>query len=128
MADMSSQATKPETMAPVPDPEVMAKAVRRRFSAQYKLRVLREVDALAETGGIGELPRREGLYSSHLTTWRRERERGELEGLAAKKRGRKVDLDRALAQKNERLARENARLQRRVAQAETIIEIQKKSL
>lgn len=127
MADMVSRSVNPETTSSTADPEVTAKAKRRRFSPQYKLRILREADALADTGGIGELLRREGLYSSHLTTWRRERERGELEGLAAKKRGRKADPDRALAQENERLVRENARLQRRLTQAEAIIEIQKKS-
>lgn len=124
MAEMIAQSMNPD--ATVADPEVTAKAKRRRFSAQYKLRILREADALAETGGIGELLRREGLYSSHLTTWRRERERGELEGLAAKRRGRKADPNRVLAQENERLARENARLEQRLAQAEAIIEIQKK--
>jgi len=126
MADMTSRSERPETMGAAPDPEVTAKAKRRRFSAEYKLRVLREADALAESGGVGELLRREGLYSSHLSTWRRERERGELEGLAAKKRGRKADPDRALAQENERLTRENARLERRLAQAEAIIDVQKK--
>ena len=85
------------------DPQVTAKAKRRRFTAEYKRRILREADALAKTGGIGEMLRREGLYTSHLSSWRRERERGELEGLTAKKRGRKA-----------------------LAQAETIIEVQKK--
>ncbi len=126
MAEMTSRSMNPDATPPVADPEVTAKAKRRRFSAQYKLQILREADALADRGGIGELLRREGLYSSHLTTWRRERERGELEGLTAKRRGRKADPDRALAQENERLARENARLERRVAQAEAIIEVQKK--
>ena len=126
MAGMVPRSESPDTTASAPDPEVTAKAKRRRFSAEYKLRVLREADALAEIGGIGELLRREGLYSSHLSAWRRERERGELEGLAAKKRGRKADPDRVLAQENERLARENARLEQRLAQAEAIIEIQKK--
>lgn len=108
------------------DPEVTAKAKRRRFTAQYKLRILREADALAETGGIGEMLRREGLYSSHLSTWRRERERGELERLAPKKRGRKANPDKELLKENKRLAREVARLERRLAQAETIIDVQKK--
>lgn len=126
MDSMSARTVNPGTTPRDPDPEVTAKAKRRRFSAQYKLRILREADAAAQVGGIGELLRREGLYSSHLSTWRRERERGELEGLAAKKRGRKADPDKALAQENERLARENARLEQRLAQAEAIIEIQKK--
>ena len=108
------------------DPQVTAKAKRRRFTAEYKLRVLREADALAETGGIGEMLRREGLYTSHLSTWRRERERGELEGLAAKKRGRKARPDKELIEENQRMAREIARLEKRLAQAETIIDVQKK--
>jgi transposase len=110
----------------LPDTEVTAKAKRRRFTAEYKLRILREADALAETGGIGEMLRREGLYTSHLSTWRRERERGELEGLSAKKRGRKAHPDKELVEENKRLAREVARLEKRLAQAETIIDVQKK--
>ncbi len=108
------------------DPQVTAKAKRRRFTAEYKRRILREADALAETGGIGEMLRREGLYTSHLSSWRRERERGELEGLAAKKRGRKGRPDKGLVDENQRLAREVARLEKRLAQAETIIDVQKK--
>ena len=108
------------------DPQVTAKAKRRRFTAEYKLRILREADALAETGGIGEMLRREGLYTSHLSSWRRERERGELEGLSAKKRGRKGRPDKELVAENQRMAREIARLEKRLAQAETIIEVQKK--
>jgi transposase len=108
------------------DPQVTAKAKRRRFTAEFKRRILREADALAETGGIGEMLRREGLYTSHLSSWRRERERGELEGLAVKKRGRKARPDKELVEENQRLARENARLTKRLAQAETIIEVQKK--
>ncbi len=88
--------------------------------------MLREAEALAETGGVGEMLRREGLYSSHLSTWRRERQRGELDGLAPKKRGRKAKPDTALAQDNERLARRVARLEKRLAQAEAIIDVQKK--
>jgi transposase-like protein len=108
------------------DPQVTAKAKRRRFTAEFKRRILREADALAETGGIGEMLRREGLYTSHLSSWRRERERGELEGLAAKKRGRKGRPDKELVAENQRLTREVARLEKRLAQAETIIDVQKK--
>jgi transposase len=109
-----------------PDTEVSAKAKRRQFTVQYKLRVLREADALAETGGIGEMLRREGLYTSHLSAWRRQRERGELEGLSPKKRGRKGGPDKELVEENKRLMREVARLEQRLAQAETIIDVQKK--
>lgn len=126
MADNTSRTESPGTVGLAPDPEVTAKAKRRRFSPQYKLGILREADALAETGGVGEVLRREGLYSSHLSTWRRERERGELEGLTENKRGRKADPDRALERENKRLARENERLEQRLAQAEAIIEVQKK--
>jgi transposase len=104
---------------------VGAGARRRQFSAAYKARILREADACAGSGHIGALLRREGLYSSHLTEWRRLRARGALEGLAAKKRGKKPSRDgrdRELA----RLARENARLRRKLAQAEAVIEVQKK--
>lgn len=70
--------------------------------------------------------RREGLYTSHLSAWRRQRERGELEGLSPKKRGRKGGPDKRLVEENRRLAREVARLEKRLAQAETIIDVQKK--
>ena len=109
--------------AEVPDPEVVPRAKRRQFSAQYKLRILTEADQCTQRGEIGALLRREGLYSSHLTTWRKQRERGQLQGLTPKKRGRKPDPQAAeLA----RLQRENERLKVRLEQAETIIEVQKK--
>ena len=109
--------------AEVPDPEVVPRAKRRQFSAQYKLRIVTEADQCSQRGEIGALLRREGLYSSHLTTWRKQRDRGQLQGLTPKKRGRKPDPQAAeLA----RLQRENERLKARLAQAETIIEVQKK--
>jgi len=70
-----------------PDPEVVVKAQRRRFTAEYKHRILQEADACTHSGEIGALLRREGLYSSHLTTWRHQRARGELQGLTPAKRG-----------------------------------------
>jgi transposase-like protein len=107
----------------VPDPEVVAQAKRRRFTVEYKLRVLEEVEQCQEAGAIGVLLRREGLYSSHLTSWRRQRAADQLQGLRPKKRGRKPDPQAAeLA----RLQRENERLKARLGQAETIIEVQKK--
>ena len=106
----------------VPDPEVPDKAKRRLFSPEYKLRVLREADACRGEGQIGALLRREGLYSSHLTTWRRQRETGALAGMRARKRGPK---GRAEDPRVKQLVRENARLQRQLKQAVTIIEIQK---
>jgi len=109
--------------AEVPDPEVVPRAKRRQFSAKYKLHILTEADQCTQRGEIGALLRREGLYSSHLTTWRRQRDRGQLAGLAPKKRGRKPDPQAAeLA----RLQRENEQLKARLEQAETIIEVQKK--
>jgi transposase len=108
----------------VPDPEVVPKAKRRMFSAKYKLRILEEADSCTEAGQVGALLRREGLYSSHLTTWRRQRDEGVLKGLSPQKRGRKRkgELEREVA----RLQRENERLQASLEQAETIIEVQKK--
>ena len=107
----------------MPDPEVSTRAKRRTFTAAYKRRILEEADGCTEHGEMGALLRREGLYSSHLTTWRRQREAGELAGLKPKKRGRKKDEDTAeLA----RLRRENERLRKQLEQAEVIIAAQKK--
>jgi transposase len=110
----------------VPDPEVVPQAKRRRFSAKYKLRILEEADACRQPGEIGALLRREGLYSSYLTAWRRQRDQGQLDGLSPKKRGRKPSIDEALAKELDALKRENQRLESRLQQAETIIEVQKK--
>jgi transposase-like protein len=104
------------------DTEVIAKPARRRFSAEYKRRILQEASACAP-GEIGALLRREGLYSSHLTHWRRQQATGELAGLTAKKRGPKVD---AQAVELARLKRENERLQVKLQQTEAIIGAQKK--
>jgi transposase-like protein len=109
-----------------PDPEVAEKPQRRRFTAEYKVRVLREADGCAEPGAIGALLRREGLYSSHLTEWRRQREQSVLAGLAPKRRGRRGVPPHPLARRVSELERENTRLQRRLQQAEAIIEVQKK--
>jgi transposase len=107
----------------LPDPEVRPKAKRRQFSAEYKRRILEEADACTEHGQLGALLRREGLYSSHLTSWRRQRDRMVLEGLAPKKRGPKPD---PLAVENASLQREIERLEARLQRAETIIAFQKK--
>ena len=106
--------------------EVNEKPVRRQFDAAYKLRILEEADGCTEAGQLGELLRREGLYSSHLTNWRRLREKGSLRSLGSKKRGRKAKRKDATLQELERLRRENQRLAERLRQAETIIEVQKK--
>jgi transposase-like protein len=110
----------------VADSEVPEKARRRQFSAEYKLRVLRDADACTEPGEIGALLRREGLYSSHLALWRRQRDEGTLEGLAPRKRGRKAQPKNPLSNRVAELERENARLKLRLKQAETIIDVQKK--
>ena len=106
-----------------PDPEVRPKTKRRTFTVEYKLRILAEADRSTEAGATGAMLRREGLYSSHLTDWRRQREAGELASGATKARGRKPDPQtRELA----RLQRENARLRAQLEQAELIIGAQKK--
>jgi transposase-like protein len=106
--------------------EVVAKARRRRFTAAEKLRVLREADGCTKPGDLSSLLRREGLYSSHLSTWRAARSRGELAGLTPRARGPKakpVDpRDRKIAE----LERETRRLQARLERAEGLIEVQKK--
>jgi len=112
--------------APPPDPEVSERAARRRFTAEYKLRVLRQGDTCAGTGELGALLRREGLYSSHLTTWRRQREQGSLAALSPMKRGRPAVPSSPLARRVAELERENGRLTQRLKQAETIIAVQKK--
>jgi transposase len=110
----------------VPNSEVLEKPLRRRFTAAYKLRILKEVDALTDSGQIGALLRREGLYSSHLTTWRRQREAGTIQALQPQKRGRRGRRRDPVVQENEQLRRVNDRLTRRLKKAEAIIEIQKK--
>jgi transposase-like protein len=96
----------------VPDPELVEKAKRRRFTAEYKLRILRQAEACTRTGEIGALLRREGLYTSHLTAWRKQRDQGALEGLE-RKRGRKGADPREA---------ENAALRRRLERAEAELE------
>jgi transposase len=112
-----------QTVRNLPDPEVVVKAQRRRFTAEYKQRILQEADACTQYGEVGALLRREGLYSSHLSTWRRQRQQGELQGLTPAKRGRKAD---PLAAENARLQRETERLKAQLARAELIIDVQKK--
>ena len=109
-----------------PDPEVAAKAKRRTFTAEYKLRILQEAEAVADKrGGIGSLLRREGLYSSLLATWRRERATGILEALTPQKRGPKSKRN-PLQEENLKLQRQNARLTEDLRKAHIIIDVQKK--
>ena len=116
---------KPTIVSP-PDPEVSEKKPRRKFTAKYKLRILAEADACIEQGQLGALLRREGLYSSNLTTWRRQRKHGLLRAMAPKKCGRKKKEKNPLAHRVAKLERENRRLQQKLKQAELIIEAQKK--
>jgi transposase len=111
---------------PIPDPAVPERPLRRRFPAEYKLRILGEADRCTQPGQLGALLRREGLYSSHLTAWRQQRTEGTLAGLTPKRRGRKANPDAAVIAENQRLQRENQRLLAKLRQAETIIEVQKK--
>ena len=111
--------------SPHPNPEVVAQAQRRRFTAEYKLRILTEADQAKGAGGIGALLRREGLYSSLLTDWRRERNAANLQAFAPQKRGPKSQ-DNPLAAEVEQLRRENQRLAEELRKAEIVIDIQKK--
>ena len=104
----------------------MAKAKRRRFNAEYKQKIPREADACVESGAIGALLRREGLYSSHLVEWRKLRERGELAGLEAKKRGPKRAEVNPLAKKLVEQERANAKLKAENAKLRIICDVQKK--
>ena len=107
-----------------PDPEVSEQAKRRRFTAEYKLRIVREADACKGDGDVAALLRREGLYSSLLSAWRRQRDEIAKVGLASRKRGRKA---KAVDPRMKELERENARLKRRLQRVETMLTIQKKA-
>ena len=128
-ADRSAAAGKavaPEPPAPLrPDPEVIADAKRRTFTAEYKQRILAEADAATAPGAIGALQRREGLYSSHLVTWRRERQAGILKGLTPHKRGPKSKRN-PQEEEMQKLRRENQRLTEELRKAAIVIEVQKK--
>lgn len=109
-----------------PDSEVLETKPRRRFTAKYKLSILAEVDACTKPGEIGALLRREGLYSSNIRTWQRQLQEGALKGLSPKKRGRKKHDINPLAKRVAELERDNTKLAKKLKQAETIIEVQKK--
>jgi transposase-like protein len=124
MSQNQSIHTNPNGTVPLdqPDPEVVVPAKRRQFTVADKLRILDEIDR-CEPGQIGAVLRREGLYSSHLTKWRRQRADGQLQGRTSQRRGRKAEPQAAeLAA----LRRENERLQAELEQARLIIEVQKK--
>ena len=106
--------------------EAVGKAERRRFTAEYKQKVLREADNCQQPGEIGALLRREGLYWSNLSNWRKQRKSGELAGLSARRRGPQRREKNPLGDRVRELERENARLKRRAERAEGIVELQKK--
>ena len=110
----------------IPDPEVREKAIRRRFTGEYKLRILKEAESCREQGQIGAMLRREGLYSSNLAAWRHQLEKGTLEALSSRKSGPKGKRSDPSARLIIALKRENERLKKKLRQAETIIEVQKK--
>jgi transposase len=121
----SQKSTAPDQeAAPQIDPEVAAKPTRRRFTAEYKLRILDEVDA-APPGEQGAILRREGLYSSHISDWRAARRKGALRALG-RKRGRKPNPNRGAEQRIADLERELARSQEELRKARLIVEVQGK--
>lgn len=107
-----------------PDPEVIDKPIRRRFTSEYKLRIVEEADRCTEPGEVGRLLRREGLYTSHLTSWRKAARTGSLKALS-KKRGRKSERN-PLEEKVRKLEREKARLEKELHKAHLIIDVQGK--
>jgi len=118
---------RPTVAAPASaSPELTARPHRRIFSAQDKLRILADTDRAADTGGIAAILRREGLYSSTLTDWRRQRDAGAFGALTPARRGPKVAEPNPLAAEVARLQRDNARLALRLRQAEAIVAVQKK--
>jgi len=116
---------KRSAAAPPPDPEVVAKPSRRRFAPSYKRRIVEAADRCTEPGEIGRLLRREGLYSSHLSAWRKAAREGSLKALS-RKRGRKPNEKNPLAPKLRKLERENARLEQELHKAHLIIDVQGK--
>jgi transposase len=110
---------------PAPDPEVEPRPGRRTYNARFKLQILKETDSLPQ-GEIGAYLRRKGLYWSNLTTWRRQREQGQLAGLSPKKRGPAPKPEILRSERLAQLERENARLRCKLERAEKIIEVQKK--
>jgi len=118
--------SRPAPEGGLPDPEVPSRPVRRRFTVEDKLRILKLADSCVERGSLGALLRREGLYASTLASWRRQRTQGVLKALTPRKRGREGSKRTPLMVENERLCRKNEQLTERLRQAEIIIDVQKK--
>ena len=114
-----------ERILVAPEVEVAAKATRRRFTVEYKRKIVRDADGCKTPGAVGALLRREGLYSSHLTTWRAARDRGELTG-APRKRGPAPQGSDPRDKKIAELERETVRWRKRAERAEALVEVQKK--
>jgi len=121
----SAGGDSPGAVSP-PDPEVAAKPKRRQFTAAYRLRILEEANRCTTSGEIGQLLRREGLYSSHLSNWRKAQREGSLAALAPKKRGARPKARNPLEPKVKQLEAENARLKVELHQAHTILDVQEK--
>jgi len=127
MATQVNKGTKSiQSIGTIPETEVRERAVRRRFMAEYKLRILKEAESCTERGQLGALLRREGLYSTNLITWKHQMEKGTLDALSPRKRGPKAKRPDPLARRNAELERENQKLKKKLRQAETIIDVQKK--
>lgn len=129
-AGAGAEAGRKPTLVPAPaatSPELLDRPRRRTFTAKDKLRILDEADrAAGVSGGIGAIMRREGLYSSALTDWRRQRDAGAFEALRPVKRGPKIAAPNPLAAEHAQLLRDNKRLTLRLERAEAVIAIQKK--
>jgi transposase-like protein len=127
MATQVNKGTKSiQSIGTIPEPEVRERAVRRRFTAEYKLRILKRAESCTERGQLGALLRKEGLYSTNLIAWKRQLEKGTLEALSPRKRGPKGKRPDPSARRIAELERKNQRLEKKLRQAETIIEVQKK--
>jgi transposase len=126
--ERSDEAPSPRAGRPSarPDPEVVAKPKRRRFTAEYRLRILEEAERCVGAGAVGQLLRREGLYSSHLANWRKARAEGALRGLRSKKRGAKPKASNPLEPKVRELEAKVARLEKDLHTAHTILDVQEK--
>ena len=126
VSSLDDVTTSRRNLHAVADPEVPEKASRRKFTADYKLRILKEAETYVDPRQRGALLRRESLYSSHLTTWRRQAERGTLQALSPRRRGPKPQKPNPLLKRVNTLEKENQQLRHKLKQAETIIEVQKK--
>ena len=123
---VSSDRAEEKSAHSPPNPEVLPKPKRRRFSAAYKLHILQETDSCTEPGQIGQILRREGLYASQLTKWRQQRQEGVLKSLSNNTKGRKPKTEPLMANRLDELEKENEELRKKLKQAEAVIGVQKK--